>query len=62
MAVPEAGLDLRAQLRAHRDILLSWFDFVKAYNGLDEDLELGIQDQVLTTLDKGKGTEKVVSQ
>jgi len=59
--IREAGLDLRAQLRAHRDILLSWFDFVKAYNGLDEDLELGIQDQVLTTLDKGKGTEKVVS-
>ncbi|WP_231424026.1 hypothetical protein [Pedobacter sp. Leaf250] len=59
--IREAGLDLRAQLRAHRDILLSWFDFVKIYNNWDTDLELGIQDQVLTTLDQGKGTEKVVS-
>jgi len=59
--IREAGLDLRAQLRADRDILLSWFDFVKLYNGWDMDLEIGIQDQVLTTLDEGKGTEKVVS-
>ena len=59
--IREAGLDLRSQLRAYRDILLSWFDFVKIYNNLPPDLELGVQDQVLTTLDQGKGTQKVIS-
>src|SRR5690606_36933498 len=59
--IREAGLDLRSQLRADRDILLTPFDFIKMYNGLDEDVEIGIQDMVLTTLDEGKGTEKVVS-
>lgn len=59
--IREAGLDLRSQLRADRDILLSWFDFIKLYNNWDPAIEIGIQDQVLTTLDQGKGTEKVVS-
>lgn len=59
--IRESGLDLRAQLKADRDVCLSWFDFVKVYNGMDPELELGVQDMVLTTLDEGKGTEKVVS-
>lgn len=59
--IREAGLDLRSQLRADRDILLTPFDFVKMYNGLDPEVEIGIQDMVLTTLDQGRGTEKVVS-
>lgn len=59
--IREAGLDLRSQLRADRDILLTPFDFIKMYNGLDPEVEIGIQDMVLTTLDEGRGTEKVVS-
>lgn len=59
--IRESGLDLRSQLKADRDILLTPFDFVKQYNDLDPDLEIGIQDMVLTTLDQGRGTEKVVS-
>lgn len=59
--IRESGLELRGQLKADRDICLSFFDFIKAYNGLPQDLELGVQDVVLTTLDQGKGTEKVVS-
>lgn len=59
--IRESGLDLRSQLKADRDILLSFFDFVKFYNGLDEEVEIGIQDMVLTTLDEGRGTQKVVS-
>lgn len=59
--IRESGLDLRSQLRADRDILLTPFDFIKLYNNLDPEVEIGIQDMVLTTLDQGKGTEKVVS-
>lgn len=59
--IRESGLDLRSQLRADRDILLTPFDFVKLYNGLDPEVEIGVQDMVLTTIDQGKGTEKVVS-
>lgn len=59
--IRESGLEHRAQLKTDRDICLSYFDFIKAYNGLDMDLEIGVQDVVLTTLDQGKGTEKVVS-
>lgn len=59
--IRESGLDLRSQLRANRDICLAFFDFIKVYNKMDLDLEIGVQDQVLTTLDEGKGTEKVVS-
>jgi len=59
--IRESGLDLRSQLRADRDILLTFFDFIKLYNGLDPDVEIGIQDMVLTTLDTGAGTQKVVS-
>lgn len=59
--IRESGLDLRSQLKADRDILLSFFDFIKEYNGLDPEVEIGIQDMVLTTLDQGRGTQKVVS-
>src|SRR5690606_4813520 len=59
--IRESGLDLRSQLRADRDILLTPFDFIKLYNELDPDVEIGIQDMVLTTLDQGRGTEKVLS-
>lgn len=59
--IRESGLDLRAQLKADRDICLSYFDFIKLYNNMDPEIEIGVQDVVLTTLDQGKGTEKVVS-
>lgn len=59
--IRESGLDLRSQLRADRDILFMYFDFIKMYNGLDLDIELGVQDMVLTTLDTGKGSDKIVS-
>lgn len=59
--IRESGLDLRSQLRADRDILFIYFDFIKMYNGLDPDVELGVQDMVLTTLDTGKGSDKIVS-
>lgn len=59
--IRESGLQLRSMLRPDRDIILSFFNFFKAYHGIDQAIQLGVQDMVLTTLDQGKGTEKVVS-
>lgn len=59
--IREADLALRSQLQADRDIIYSFFEFVKLYNGIDPDLKIGIQDQVMTTLDTGAGTKKTLS-
>jgi hypothetical protein len=52
--IREADLTMRSNLQADRDIVYSFFDFVKLYNGFDPKLKLSVQDRVLTTLDKGK--------
>ncbi len=59
--IREGGLQMRSTLKPDRDILLQFFEFVKAWYNADPDIQIGIQDQVLTTLDEGRGTKKVVS-
>lgn len=59
--IRESGLQLRSMLRPDRDIILGFFNFFKAYHGIDQAIQLGVQDVVLTTLDQGHGTEKIVS-
>jgi len=59
--IRESGLQLRSMLKADRDIIYSVFNFFKIYHGIDPSIQLAVQDQVLTTLDQGKGTEKVLS-
>lgn len=59
--IREADLAMRALLQSDRDLCYSFFEFVKLYNGMDPNIKLGVQDQVMTTLDTGAGTKKVVS-
>lgn len=59
--IRESGLQLRSLLKADRDIINGFFNFFKEYQGIDPEVQIGVQDMVLTTLDEGKGTEKVVS-
>lgn len=59
--IRESGLQLRSLLKADRDIINGFFNFFKEYQGIDPEYQIGVQDMVLTTLDEGKGTEKVVS-
>lgn len=59
--IRESGLQLRSLLKADRDIVYGFFNFFKEYHGIDPQIQIGVQDMVLTTLDEGKGTEKVVS-
>ena len=59
--IRESGLFMRSLLRADRDIIMGMFKFVQAYNGFDPEIQIGIQDQVLTTLDTGAGSKKIVS-
>jgi len=59
--IRESGLFMRSLLKADRDINMGIFNFVKAYHGLDPEIEIGVQDQVLTTLDTGAGSKKIVS-
>lgn len=59
--IREADLAMRALLQSDRDLCYSFFEFIKLYNGMDPNLKLGIQDQIMTTLDTGAGTKKVVS-
>jgi len=54
-------LDARSLVQADRDITNSYFNFIRDYNGWDPDIQLGVQDMVLTTLDTGGGTKKVLS-
>lgn len=44
---------MRSMLKMDRDIIYSFFEFVKMYNGLDSKLKLGIEDTALATLDTG---------
>lgn len=59
--IRESGLLMRSGLQADRDIIMSFFNFFKAWYNIDPKIQLGIQDMVMTTTDQGKGTEKVVS-
>ncbi|MBS7565082.1 hypothetical protein KHS38_11765 [Mucilaginibacter sp. Bleaf8] len=59
--IREAWLTLIASSQGERDTIYSWWPFVREYNGYDPDIELRTIDQVLTTLDQGKGTSKTVS-
>jgi hypothetical protein len=60
-SIREAWLILIASAQGDRDIIYSWWPFVRAYNGYNPKAELRTIDQVLTTLDQGKGTSKQVS-
>lgn len=57
----EAFLVSNALLNLERNVALEPLYLVRDYNGWDSDIVFRIRDTVLTTLDKGKGTEKTVS-
>lgn len=59
--IRESGLFMRSLLKADRDINNGIFEFVKAYHGIDPEIQIAIQDSVLTTLDTGSGSKKIVS-
>jgi hypothetical protein len=59
--IREAWLTMLATAQGDRDILYSWWPFVREYNGYDSRIELRTIDKVLTTLDQGKGTTKTLS-
>lgn len=59
--IREAGLSSKAILRGERAILNSIFKFVKLYNGYDAKARIVTMDEVLTTLDQGSGSEKIIS-
>ncbi|RZK37310.1 MAG: hypothetical protein EOO61_09170 [Hymenobacter sp.] len=59
--IREAWLVMIASSQGERDTLHSWWPFVRDYNGWPSDIELRVIDQVLTTLDAGKGTTKTLS-
>lgn len=56
--IREAHLSTRSLLNADRNVLNTVFKFVKLYNGYPANTRIAIMDEVLTTLDQGKGTEK----
>lgn len=58
--IREADLTMRSNLQADRDLLYSFFEFVKLYNGLDPNLKLAVQDRVLTTLDTGNEVKNTI--
>jgi hypothetical protein len=60
-SIREAWLTMIASSSGDRNILYSWWPFVRDYNGYDPTIQLRTVDQVLTTLDQGKGTEKQLS-
>lgn len=66
--IREAYLVYNALLNLERNVLLEPLYLVRDYNRIvggisewDEDIEFRIRDTILTTLDAGKGTTKVVS-
>lgn len=59
--IRESGLFMRSLLKADRDINMGIFKFFKAYHDIDPEIEIGVQDQVLTTLDTGAGSKRIVS-
>jgi len=59
--IRESWLTMIASAQGERDTINSWWPFVREYNGYPPDVELRTIDQVLTTLDQGKGTSKTLS-
>nr|WP_199079072.1 hypothetical protein [Pedobacter sp. ASV19] len=59
--IRESWLTMIASAQGERDTIYSWWPFVREYNGYPSDVELRTIDQVLTTLDQGKGTSKTLS-
>jgi hypothetical protein len=59
--IREALEQLRSGLKADRDLIYSFFEFIKLVNGIDPEIYLGVEDVVLTTLDTGSNTAKVQS-
>jgi len=57
----ESFLIQTALLQTDRDAILEPLYLVRDFNGWDPNLQFRFIDTVLTTLDKGKGTEKVLS-
>ncbi len=60
-SIREAWLTMIAGSSGDRNVLYSWWPFVRDYNGYDSSIVLRTIDQVLTTLDQGKGTQKTIS-
>ncbi|MNT10500.1 hypothetical protein D3C72_1453340 [compost metagenome] len=58
--IRESWLVMMAMFQADRDLIYQLWEFIKEYNNYDRDVELRTMDQVLTTLDQGKGTEKII--
>lgn len=57
----ESFLINSALLQTERDCILEPLYLIKDYNGWPENLEFRFRDTILTTLDTGAGTKKVVS-
>lgn len=55
--IRESWLTMIAKNQMDRDLNYQWFDFVCAFNGWPDDIELRTIDKVLTTLDSGGGTK-----
>lgn len=59
--IREAFLVYNAMLKLERNVLLEPLYLVRDFNGWGEELEFRFVDTKLTTLDQGKGTQKVLS-
>ncbi len=57
----EADLIYKSQLKLEREVVLEPLYLARDFNGWDNDIVFRVQDTQLTTLDKNKGTEKIVS-
>ena len=57
----ESFLIQTALLQTDRDTILEPLHLVRDFNGWDPNIQFRFVDTILTTLDKGKGTEKVLS-
>lgn len=59
--IREAFLVYNAMLAPKRTVMLEPLNLVRDYNGWDPEVVFRVRDTVLTTLDKGTGTQKKVS-
>lgn len=59
--IREAFLVYNASLKLERKVMLAPLYLTRDFNGWDKDIQFRIQETVLTTLDKGHGTEKKLS-
>jgi hypothetical protein len=57
----ESFLIQTALLQTDRDAILEPLELIRDFNGWDPNIQFRFIDSILTTLDKGKGTEKVLS-